>query len=81
MEEEDFEIVQPSQITNRQFDFFHPNPFTDGERTALTATLCLDCTLHDQPVCFSFSGDVFGDDHFPKADVTGLFKTFPCYFY
>ncbi|XP_016368328.1 uncharacterized protein LOC107708579 [Sinocyclocheilus rhinocerous] len=44
MEKEDFEIIQPSQATNRQFDFFHPNPFTDG--------------------------DVFGDDHFPKVDVT-----------
>ncbi|XP_059420216.1 uncharacterized protein LOC132155354 [Carassius carassius] len=44
MEKEDFEIIQPSQVTNRQFDFFHPNPFTDG--------------------------DVFGDDHFPKVDVT-----------
>ncbi|KAI7810212.1 uncharacterized protein si:ch73-140j24.4 [Triplophysa rosa] len=44
MEEEDFEMVQHSQTTNRQFDFFRPNPFTDG--------------------------DVFGDDHFPKADVT-----------
>lgn len=31
MEKEDFEIIQPSQVTNRQFDFFHPNPFTDGE--------------------------------------------------
>ncbi|KTG01982.1 hypothetical protein cypCar_00016853 [Cyprinus carpio] len=31
MEKEDFEIIQPSQATNRQFDFFHPNPFTDGE--------------------------------------------------
>lgn len=44
MEKEDFEIIQPSQATNKQFDFFHPNPFTDG--------------------------DVFGDDHFPKVDVT-----------
>ncbi|XP_016103094.1 uncharacterized protein [Sinocyclocheilus grahami] len=44
MEKEDFEIIQSSQATNRQFDFFHPNPFTDG--------------------------DVFGDDHFPKVDVT-----------
>ncbi|XP_048020404.1 uncharacterized protein si:ch73-140j24.4 [Megalobrama amblycephala] len=44
MEKEDFEIIQPSQTTNRQFDFFHPNPFTDG--------------------------DVFGEDHFPKVDVT-----------
>ncbi|XP_065129015.1 uncharacterized protein [Paramisgurnus dabryanus] len=44
IEEEDFEFVHPSQATNRQFDFFHPNPFTEG--------------------------DVFGDDHFPKADVT-----------
>ncbi|KAA0718453.1 hypothetical protein E1301_Tti019289 [Triplophysa tibetana] len=44
MEEEDFEMVQHSQTTNRQFDFFRPNPFTDG--------------------------DVFGDDHFPKSDVT-----------
>jgi len=31
MEKEDFEIIQPSQATNRQFDFFHPNPFTYGE--------------------------------------------------
>ncbi|XP_050994756.1 microtubule-associated protein 1B isoform X1 [Labeo rohita] len=44
IEKEDFEIIQPCQVTNRQFDFFHPNPFTDG--------------------------DVFGDDHFPKVDVT-----------
>ncbi|XDV26577.1 hypothetical protein PO909_030234 [Leuciscus waleckii] len=44
MEKEDFEIVQPNQATNKQFDFFHPNPFTYG--------------------------DVFGDDHFPKVDVT-----------
>ncbi|XP_039505706.1 uncharacterized protein si:ch73-140j24.4 isoform X2 [Pimephales promelas] len=44
MEKEDFEIIQPSQATNRQFDFFHPNPFTYG--------------------------DVFGEDHFPKVDVT-----------
>ncbi|XP_055057064.2 uncharacterized protein [Misgurnus anguillicaudatus] len=44
IEEEDFEFVHPSQATNRQFDFFHPNPFIEG--------------------------DVFGDDHFPKADVT-----------
>ncbi|XP_026062827.1 uncharacterized protein LOC113046144 isoform X1 [Carassius auratus] len=44
MEKEDFEIIHPSQTTNKQFDFFHPNPFTDG--------------------------DVFGEDHFPKVDVT-----------
>ncbi|KAL1279737.1 hypothetical protein QQF64_014337 [Cirrhinus molitorella] len=44
IEKEDFEIIQPCQVTNRQFDFFHPNPFTDG--------------------------DVFGDEHFPKVDVT-----------
>uniref|UniRef100_A0A8C1D0Q3 Epidermal growth factor receptor substrate 15 n=1 Tax=Cyprinus carpio carpio TaxID=630221 RepID=A0A8C1D0Q3_CYPCA len=44
MEKEDFEIINPSQTTNKQFDFFHPNPFTDG--------------------------DVFGEDHFPKVDVT-----------
>ncbi|XP_073704883.1 uncharacterized protein [Garra rufa] len=44
IDKEDFEIIQPCQATNRQFDFFHPNPFTDG--------------------------DVFGDDHFPKDDVT-----------
>ncbi|XP_067308341.1 putative leucine-rich repeat-containing protein DDB_G0290503 [Pseudorasbora parva] len=44
MEKEDFEIIQASQATNRQFDFFHPNPFTDG--------------------------DVFGEDHFPKVDIT-----------
>ncbi|KAF4116946.1 uncharacterized protein si:ch73-140j24.4 isoform X2 [Onychostoma macrolepis] len=44
MEKEDFEIIHPSQATNKQFDFFHPNPFTDG--------------------------DVFGEDHFPKVDVT-----------
>lgn len=31
MEKEDFEIIHPSQVTNKQFDFFHPNPFTDGE--------------------------------------------------
>ncbi|XP_051553433.1 uncharacterized protein si:ch73-140j24.4 isoform X2 [Myxocyprinus asiaticus] len=46
MEEEDLEIVQASLATHRKFNFFHPNPFTDG--------------------------DVFGDDHFPKVDVTGL---------
>ncbi|XP_016363769.1 uncharacterized protein LOC107705131 isoform X1 [Sinocyclocheilus rhinocerous] len=44
MEKEDFEIIHASQTTNKQFDFFHPNPFTDG--------------------------DVFGEDHFPKVDVT-----------
>lgn len=42
MEEEDFEMVQHSQPTNRQFDFFRPNPFTDGEPAAMTARLCLD---------------------------------------
>ncbi|XP_043115812.1 uncharacterized protein si:ch73-140j24.4 isoform X2 [Puntigrus tetrazona] len=44
MEKEDFEIIHSSQVTNKQFDFFHPNPFTDA--------------------------DVFGEDHFPKVDVT-----------
>ncbi|KAI5627192.1 hypothetical protein C0J50_13240 [Silurus asotus] len=50
LEEEDFEIVQSlmsrpvHQSANKEFDFFHPDPFVDY--------------------------DVFGDERFPKVDMT-----------
>ncbi|TRY54211.1 hypothetical protein DNTS_030474 [Danionella cerebrum] len=31
IEKEEFEIIQPCQAPVKQFDFFHPNPFTGGD--------------------------------------------------
>lgn len=70
-----------SRTTIGQFDFYHPDPFTDSELLIYNVVeiflkLCLSnkhMCLHINS-CLFLTDDLFRDDLFPKVEVAGEYN-------